>query len=95
MLLVKWIRLSRRQVQKEVARKTHIIQNYLSQIENGVRVPQGDELAKLAKFYNCDPARLLTHVADPGDGLAHLDAEARHTSVGCRATTKSVRQVPA
>ena len=39
---VKLIRLTRGLRQREVSRKTGIIQNYLSQIENGIRVPQGE-----------------------------------------------------
>jgi transcriptional regulator with XRE-family HTH domain len=69
------LRLTRGVRQRELARKTGIIRNYLLQAESGTRNPQGDELARIAKFYGVPADDLLSHVADPKNGEEAADTQ--------------------
>lgn len=62
MLYLKAVRIHRGVRQHQIATLLNVSRPIVSHIENGVWNPTPAQLDALAKFFGCDPSRLLTHV---------------------------------
>jgi transcriptional regulator with XRE-family HTH domain len=67
MLRIKFLRLSRRLSQGQVADLTGTPRQHLSQIENGIRNPRPGQLNALARVFQCASDTLLEQVVEALD----------------------------
>ena len=64
LLRLKFLRITRGLRQEQIAVLIGIPRPHVSQIENGVRNPNPQELSAFGRIFNCSPDRLLDHIVD-------------------------------